>query len=268
MSRTRLAESVGATPAQLSKIESGIQRFPLDLAAAMAEKHGVPLAFFTQNDPAHEAAVPTFRKKARASALDQKRITRLAREAARVFTQASTQTGYKPFVFTDDKDLLDDVEQVALEVRRAAGIADDAPVPNVTRALERQGIAVINGLDPNTERTRPAPSPASRSPTRLPTTSGTRTCPVRSPVPKTTANYAPTTSPERSYSPNSRLLPASQSRPRCADTSRSRPITESASVQSSCAAETSGSSAVTAREASRSSSPPWDGGIQTSNPSP
>ena len=152
-SRTRLAESVGATPAQLSKIESGIQRFPLDLAAAMAEKHGVPLAFFTQNDPAHEAAVPTFRKKARASALDQKRITRLAREAARVFTQASTQTGYKPFVFTDDKDLLDDVEQVALEVRRAAGIADDAPVPNVTRALERQGIAVINGLDPNTERT-------------------------------------------------------------------------------------------------------------------
>ena len=99
MSRTRLAESVGATPAQLSKIESGIQRFPLDLAGAMAEKHGVPLAFFTQNDPAHEAAVPTFRKKARASALDQKRITRLAREAARVFTQASTQTGYKPFVF-------------------------------------------------------------------------------------------------------------------------------------------------------------------------
>ncbi|MDU2448661.1 MAG: helix-turn-helix transcriptional regulator, partial [Eggerthella sp.] len=57
MSRTRLAESVGATPAQLSKIERGIQRFPLDLAAAMAEKHGVPLAFFTQNDPAHEAAV-------------------------------------------------------------------------------------------------------------------------------------------------------------------------------------------------------------------
>ena len=152
-SRTRLAESVGATPAQLSKIESGMQRFPLDLAVTMAEKHGVPLAFFTQNDPVHEATVPTFRKKARVSALDQKRTTRLAREAARIFTAASTQTGYKPFDFTDDEDLLDDVEQVALEVRRAAGIADDAPVPNVTRALERQGIAVINGLDPHAEPT-------------------------------------------------------------------------------------------------------------------
>lgn len=154
MSRTRLAVSVGATPAQLSKIESGMQRFPLELAVAMGEKHGVPLDFFTQNDPVHETAVPTFRKKARASALDQKRVIRLAREAARVFTRASTQTAYRPFVCTDDPDLLDDVEQVALEVRRAAGIEDNAPVPNVTRALERQGIAVINGLDPDGEQTQ------------------------------------------------------------------------------------------------------------------
>ncbi|MEL4356673.1 MULTISPECIES: XRE family transcriptional regulator [unclassified Luteococcus] len=154
MSRTRLAESVGATPAQLSKIESGMQRFPLELAVAMGEKCGVPVDFFTQNDPIHEAAVPTFRRKARASALDQKRSTRLAREAARVFTQISSETGYKPFEFTDADDLLEDVEQVALEVRRAAGIDDGAPVPNVTRALERQGIAVINGLDPHGEQTQ------------------------------------------------------------------------------------------------------------------
>lgn len=153
MSRTRLAESVGATPAQLSKIESGTQNFPLDLAVAIGEKHGIPLDFFTRNAPVHETAVPTFRKKARASATEQKRITRLAREAARVFTQASESTGYRPFEFTNDPDLLEDIEQVAIEVRRAARIEADVPVPNVTRALERQGIAVISGLDPTSERT-------------------------------------------------------------------------------------------------------------------
>lgn len=152
LSRVRLAESVGATPATLSKIESGSQRFPIDLAMMMAERHKVPLDFFTQTDPLVEFVVPTFRKKARASAAEQKRSSRLAREAARVFTRASSDSGYQPFGFSADADLLDDIEQVAIEVRRAARIDPEVPVPNVTRVLERQGIAVVNGLDPALER--------------------------------------------------------------------------------------------------------------------
>lgn len=148
VSRTRLAEGVGATPAMLSKVAGGNQRFPLELASALAESNLVPLDFFVQTDPTVEVVVPTFRKKARASATEQKRIVRLTREAARVFTRASVETDYRPFDFADDADLLEDVEQVAIEVRRAARIEPDVPVPNVTRVLERQGIAVINGLDP------------------------------------------------------------------------------------------------------------------------
>ena len=152
MSRVRLAEGIGATPSQLSKIESGQQRFPLELAASMAALHSIPLEFFSQADPGHENAVPTFRKKARTTALEQKRITRLAREAARVFTATSAQADYRTFEPTTEPDTLDDIEQMAREIRRAARIDDGDPVPNVTRALERQGIAVINGLDPNAER--------------------------------------------------------------------------------------------------------------------
>lgn len=152
MSRVRLAESVGTTPATLSKIEKGNQHLPLALAITMCERCGIPLDFFTQTSPALEQAVPTFRKKARATAGEQKRVTRLSREAARVFAQASEQTDYTPFTFSDDEDLLDDVEQVAIEVRRAARLEPDVPVPNVTRALERQGVAVINGLDPRREQ--------------------------------------------------------------------------------------------------------------------
>ncbi|WP_366181236.1 XRE family transcriptional regulator [Actinomyces timonensis] len=149
LSRVRLAEGVGMTPAQISKIESGSQRFTLEVAGRLAQQYCLPLGFFTQRDPLAETAVPTFRKKARASASEQKRSVRLAREATRVFAQVSAETGYRPFNFSDDPDLLDDVEQVAIEVRRAAGIGPEEPVANVTRVLERQGIGVINGLDPD-----------------------------------------------------------------------------------------------------------------------
>lgn len=152
-SRVWIAEGVGMTPAQISKIESGSQRLSADVAVALAKRYNVPLDFFVQNDPLAEAVVPTFRKKARASAAEQKRAVRLAREATRVFARASAETDYRPFEFSNDPDLLDDIEQVAIEVRRAAGVGPDGPVPNLTRLLERQGIAVINGLDPDSSRT-------------------------------------------------------------------------------------------------------------------
>ena len=148
VSRVRLAEMVGMSPAQVSKIENGSQRMSPDIAATLARRYNVPLDFFVHHDPLTEAVVPTFRRKARARVAEQKRAARLVREAARVFSRASTESNYRPFEFTRDPDLLDDVEQVATEVRRAGGIGPEDPVPNVTRILERQGIAVINGLDP------------------------------------------------------------------------------------------------------------------------
>lgn len=152
LSRVRLAEGVEMTPVQISKIESGSQRFTLEVAGHLARRYCVPFEFFTQRDPLAETVVPTFRKKARASVTEQKRSVRLAREATRVFARASAETGYRPFDFSDDPDLLDDVEQVAIEVRRAAGVGPEEPIANVTRVLERQGIGVINGLDPDDSR--------------------------------------------------------------------------------------------------------------------
>lgn len=148
ISRRALADRMQMSPAKLSKIEHGAQRFAPDLAHAMAVEFGLPIEFFVVHDPVAEAVIPTFRKRARALVMDERRVVRLAREAARVFVAVSEASGYRPFTFPDGPDLLDDEEQCAVEVRRAAGVGDLEPVPSVTRVLERQGVAVVAALEP------------------------------------------------------------------------------------------------------------------------
>lgn len=148
ISRRALASELQINPAKLSKIEAGAQRFTEGLGQKLSLRYGLPLQFFRVHDPIADAAVPTFRKRARARVVDEKRVVRLAREATRVFAQASSDSGYKPFSFPDDAELLADVEQCAIEVRRAGGLDDAEPVPNVTRLLERLGMGVVAGLHP------------------------------------------------------------------------------------------------------------------------
>ncbi|MFY9262284.1 MAG: ImmA/IrrE family metallo-endopeptidase [Actinomycetaceae bacterium] len=156
VSRTSLAESVGASITQISKIENGTQRFPLQLALDFSEFYEVPISFFMQIDRVLEHTVPTFRKQARALASEQKRITRLVREAGRLFKKVSLDSSYRTFPTFNDSDLLADIEQVAKEIRRAGNISLDGPVPNVTRLLERQGVGIIHSLDPSLDRTTSA----------------------------------------------------------------------------------------------------------------
>ncbi|MGD8214271.1 helix-turn-helix domain-containing protein [Aestuariimicrobium sp. Y1814] len=148
ISRKSLADDLQISPATLSKIESGSQRFPQDLAHELSVRFGLPLGFFSAHDAISEAVTPTFRKRARARVIDEKRIVRLAREATRVFSSASEQSGYREFVFPTDPNLLEDEEQCAVEIRRAGGLDSVEPVPNVTRLLERQGIGVVAALTP------------------------------------------------------------------------------------------------------------------------
>ncbi|MCT1458485.1 XRE family transcriptional regulator [Aestuariimicrobium sp. p3-SID1156] len=148
ISRSRLADDLHISAARLSKIVGGSQRFPADLAHTLTIRFGLPLEFFSAQDPVAEAVTPTFRKRARARALDEKQVVRLAREASRVFSTASEDSGYRTFEFPSDPDLLEDEEQCAREVRRAGGLNATEPVPNVTRLLERQGIAVVPHLMP------------------------------------------------------------------------------------------------------------------------
>ena len=148
ISRANLADQLGMPASKLSKIENGSQRFPADLATHLGARFGYPLEFFVVQDQLLEGVVPTFRKTSRARALAERQTVRLAKEAGRVFRDASATTDYRGFEFPRDPDLLDDVEFCATLLRRMAGLGPTDPVPHVTRLLERMGVGVVLALQP------------------------------------------------------------------------------------------------------------------------
>lgn len=142
-----LGERLDVTQAFISRIIRLDRPVPESLAVKAATEYAVPLSFFSVAPSPGENAVPTFRKSSTATASAEKRVIQLHREASRLWYHLSTLSNYR-----DVQEVVavesEDVEVVASGLRTIAGIDPGAPIPNVTRFIERLGIGVVAVLDP------------------------------------------------------------------------------------------------------------------------
>jgi Zn-dependent peptidase ImmA (M78 family)/transcriptional regulator with XRE-family HTH domain len=142
-----LADELGVTQSFISHVEKGQRLLPDHIAAAACTKFRLPMSFFTVGKGVTDLGVHTFRKRAKASARDERRVKALFDEAARVFYSVSDASGFRPVDLPNPADYDGDPEECAEAVRAADGLAPDAPVKNVTRLIERRGVGVIAALD-------------------------------------------------------------------------------------------------------------------------
>jgi len=166
MTQTALAQRLHVTQSFLSQVEHGDRPVPESLVLAASQDFGLPVAFFFVQPTPLESGPVTFRKTSRASAKDEARVVGLYDEAARLFRTVSVESGFVSADLPDPSKFHDDPEEVAIALRRAAGLADDDPVLNATRCLERMGIGVVDHLDDPAAGSTPAHTGVSR-PSRL-----------------------------------------------------------------------------------------------------
>lgn len=142
-----LARILGVSQGFLSHVEKGTRPLPASMAIRASSACSVPLTFFRADAGVAGLGPFTFRKKANARVKDERRITALYTEAARLFHAVSAASGLQTRQLPDPADFDHDPERCAAAVRTSAGLAPEEPVRNVTRLLERHGVGVVTHLD-------------------------------------------------------------------------------------------------------------------------
>lgn len=154
--RTRIARSVGVTPAAVTQFEKGASRPTLQVLQGLSDALDVPPEFFRAGYPV-PALSPDgahFRSLRATSSLERESALAFAELALLVF-DAVEQYVELPAVNLPDLDVSPELEtaevlSLALQARNAMGLGLD-PVPNVVRLLEAHGVAVVQ-LDEGTGR--------------------------------------------------------------------------------------------------------------------
>lgn len=148
ISLSRLAKELNISQPKISKITQNAIPLTEDLVYTARLRFSVPASFFVQVDLPQDQMSATFRKKQTTTATEDKRISRLFTEAARFWRQTSLKSGYKSDTLPQLSEVGEDPNLAAQLIRKSAGLEEDAPVRNVTRLAERNGVAVISRLDP------------------------------------------------------------------------------------------------------------------------
>lgn len=145
LTQVRLAQLANVGQSWLSDVETGNRAAHLDQLAPIAAATGTPITFFQ----AQSSTVPRdslqFRKLASASKITTRRIHAFYSESYRVTESLLQLSQYPPapLPFATDRDLNSrQIEELAASARQALRLAADKPIPHLTRALERAGIAV------------------------------------------------------------------------------------------------------------------------------
>jgi Zn-dependent peptidase ImmA (M78 family)/DNA-binding XRE family transcriptional regulator len=144
LTQEALAKQLHVTQGFISHIEKGLKPLSVEIATAAAVAYELPIEFFTAPPSLTDEGFATFRKSSKATVHDENKVTASFGEAARLFRIVSEESGYRTADFNDARDL--DEEVTARNVRRMLGIADDEPLLNATRAVERLGVGVIHDL--------------------------------------------------------------------------------------------------------------------------
>ncbi|MEV0805717.1 ImmA/IrrE family metallo-endopeptidase [Micromonospora sp. NPDC050200] len=141
----QLAKASGVSQSWISHAETGEREATEDGLRAIAEATGTPMSFFQ----ARPSTVPLdslrFRKLASASRVTTRRVHTFYGESYRVADDIITAEKYPtpalPYAVGDEV-TNSDIEHFAGATREALRIAPGAPIPHLTRALERGGVAV------------------------------------------------------------------------------------------------------------------------------
>lgn len=146
ITQTEAAARLGMSQGAVSKLINGVNPLSAELVNRLALEFGVPRSFFARPTRDSDRAAVTFRKKSTTRSVEERRVGVLSQLANDLWRETSQKSGYYPFTPPDVHEL--DVEDGAVMLREVAGLRADAPVPSVTRMVERMGIAVVANLDP------------------------------------------------------------------------------------------------------------------------
>lgn len=143
----QLAAAASIEQSHVSMIESYRRPFTEQHARAFADALHVPLSFFSVQPRSMPFDSLLFRKNKTSSNRITKRVRVHFQEALRVSEDLLDGTGYPtpPLPTIQDKDDvlgIHRIDEIAAEVRTSLRLDADAPVPNVTRLLERHGLVV------------------------------------------------------------------------------------------------------------------------------
>lgn len=149
MTMKDLARSLDVTPAQISRIANGKAPLTAAVVERATDVYGLFPSFFAIVPLPQDHAAVTFRKRSTSTVTEDRRVAALFTEASRLWREASRRSGYKTADLPDPRDHDGNIEATAVAVREMDGLDEDDPVPNLTRMIERRGVGVINGLDPD-----------------------------------------------------------------------------------------------------------------------
>ncbi|WP_223863635.1 ImmA/IrrE family metallo-endopeptidase [Streptomyces sp. 5-10] len=140
-----LSDICGMSKSWISQVETGARDATEEGLRAVADGTGTPMSFFY----ARPSTIPRdslhFRKLASASRTVTKRVQAFYGESYRVSEDILQDARYPvpplPYA-TADELKPEDIEELADATRKVLRLAPDKPIPNLTRAMERTGIAV------------------------------------------------------------------------------------------------------------------------------
>ncbi|WP_087101316.1 ImmA/IrrE family metallo-endopeptidase [Nocardiopsis sp. JB363] len=145
LTQTQVSGMSGVASSWISDVENGHRDHDDAKLEQIAKATETPIGFFYVQPKSVPLDSLRFRKLASAKRSVTKRVHALYGESYRVSDDLITSQNYPipplPFV---DKDVvtLDEIESLADQTRVALRLAPDKPIPHLTRALERGGIAV------------------------------------------------------------------------------------------------------------------------------
>ncbi|WP_435970206.1 helix-turn-helix domain-containing protein [Streptomyces sp. Qhu_M48] len=142
---TALAGIAGVSPSWISQVETGAREPSDDGLRKIAGATDTPMGFFYVQPSTVPLDSLRFRKMASASRTVTRRVSAFYQEGFRVTEHVTRQVGYPtpPLPYAIEEHLSDvDIENFAAQTREALRLAADKPIPHLTRALERSGVAV------------------------------------------------------------------------------------------------------------------------------
>lgn len=159
LTQTQLAATSGVLQSWISEVETGGREATDAGLAAIARATGTPPGFFHVGPATVPLDSLRFRRTASASKTVTRRVHAFYSESFRVTEDLLGEAGYPtpplPHA-TSDTLTQDDIEELAERTREALRLAPDKPIPHLTRALERAGVAVAPMILGDDEQDPPA----------------------------------------------------------------------------------------------------------------
>lgn len=144
LTQSELAAAAGVSQALVSQVEGGRRPVTEDLLEAIATATATPTSFFNVEPVDTPEGSLRFRKHATTRLSETHRIEELTKEAWRVFSRLMSDFDYPlPSLPDYAEQGAVDVEEAAIQARRALGLDPNRPISHLTRVVERHGIAVI-----------------------------------------------------------------------------------------------------------------------------